>query len=135
MPVTVRPSLVIPDAELTERFTTSGGPGGQHANKAATRVELTWDIANSEVVSERDRAVLVDHFGEVLRVVVDDERSQLRNREIAHERMAGRIRTALTPAKPRRATKPTRGSQRRRVKAKRKRSQQKQLRRKPRADD
>ncbi len=135
MPVTVRPSLVIPDAELSERFTTSGGPGGQHANKAATRVELTWDIESSTVVSERDRATLIEHFGPIVRVVVDDERSQLRNREIAHDRLAGRIRTALTPAKPRRATKPTRGSKHRRVEAKRKNSQRKQLRQKPRLDD
>ena len=68
-------SLVIPDAELTEKFTASGGPGGQHANKAATRVELTWDLAQSDVVTEHQRNTLIDHFGPIVRIVVDDERS------------------------------------------------------------
>lgn len=135
MPVHVWNSLVIPDAELTEKFTASGGPGGQHANKAATRVELTWDLEQSDVVTEHQRNTLIDHFGPIVRIVVDDERSQLRNREIAEERLAGRVRTALTPVKKRRPTKPTRGSQRRRVDAKRKNSQRKQMRRKPKMDD
>lgn len=135
MPITVKPSLVIPDAELTERFSASGGPGGQHANKAATRVELTWALDESMVLTESQRRVLLDHFGPVVRIVVDDERSQLRNREIAEERLAGRIRTALTPEKPRRPTRPTRGSQRRRVEAKRQKSQTKRLRQRPRSDD
>lgn len=135
MAIAVKPSLVIPDAELTERFTASGGPGGQHANKAATRVELSWDIESSAVITERQRSTLTEHFGPVLRVVVDDERSQLRNRDIAEARLAGRVRTALTPVKSRRATKPSRGSQRRRVEKKRQNSQTKKLRQRPRMDD
>lgn len=135
MAIEVTHSLVIPDVELNERFTASGGPGGQHANKAATRVELTWDIEASTVVNERQRAMLTDHFGPILRIVVDDERSQLRNRDIAEARLAGRVRTALTPTKTRRATKPTRGSQRRRVEKKRQNSQNKKLRRRPGMDD
>jgi len=135
MVIAVKPSLVIPDAELTERFTASGGPGGQHANKAATRVELSWDIESSAVISERQRSTLTEHFGPVLRIVVDDERSQLRNRDIAEARLAGRVRTALTPVKSRRATKPSRGSQRRRVEKKRQNSQTKKLRQRPRMDD
>lgn len=135
MPVTVRPSLVIPDAELTEKFSASGGPGGQHANKAATRVELTWNVEESTVLSEHQRRVLTKHFGPVVRIVVDDERSQLRNRDIAEERLAARVRTALTPEKPRRPTKPTRGSQRRRVEQKRQKSRTKQLRQRPGRDD
>lgn len=135
VPVHVWKSLVIPDAELSERFTASGGPGGQHANKAATRVELRWDIVESDVVTEHQRKQLTDHFGPVARIVVDDERSQLRNRTIAEDRLAGRVRTVLTPVKKRRATKPTRGSQRRRVDSKRKNARQKQLRRKPGHDD
>ena len=135
MAIAVKPSLVIPDAELTERFTASGGPGGQHANKAATRVELSWDIESSTVITERQRSTLTEHFGPVLRVVVDDERSQLRNRDIAEARLAGRVRTALTPVKSRRATKPSRGSQRRRVEKKRQNSQTKKLRQRPRMDD
>ena len=136
MPIHVRSSFVIPDTELSERFTASGGPGGQHANKAATRVELIWDVENSVVITEQQRKTLVDHFGPLVRIVVDDdERSQIRNRSIAEDRLAGRVRTALTPVKTRRATRPTRGSQRRRVESKRKNSRQKQLRKKPRWDD
>lgn len=135
MAITINPSLVVPDAELQERFSASGGPGGQHANKAATRVELTWDLEASEVLGDHQQRVLIEHFGPVVRVVVDDERSQLRNREIAEERLAARVRTALTPEKPRRATKPTRGSQRRRVEKKRQKSRTKQLRQRPTRDD
>lgn len=135
MAIPVTAGLEIPDTELTEKFSSSGGPGGQHANKAATRVELSWNIAESEVLGSRQRTLLTEHFGPVLRVVVDDERSQLRNREIAEARLAGRVRTALTPVKSRRPTKPTRGSQRRRVEEKRQKSQTKKLRRRPSADD
>ncbi len=135
MPIVIAPFFTIPDYELSWRFTTSGGPGGQHANKAATRVELVWDIAESVVLTDRHRTLITNHFGDVVRVVVDDERSQLRNREIAEERLAGRVRSALTPVKKRRATKPTKGSQRRRVEAKRKNSKRKQLRQKPNWDE
>lgn len=135
MAIPVTAGLEIPDNELTEKFSSSGGPGGQHANKASTRVELTWDIAESAVVSDRQRSILTQHFGPLLRIVVDDERSQLRNREIAEARLAGRVRTALTPIKSRRPTKPTRGSQRRRVEQKRQKSQTKKLRKRPNADD
>ncbi len=135
MAIVIPPYFTIPDIELDERFTASGGPGGQHANKAATRVELSWDIGESVVITDHQRQTLTTHFGPILRVVVDDERSQLRNRAIAEERLAGRVRTALTPVKTRRATRPTRGSQRRRVESKRQNSQRKQLRRKPGMDD
>ena len=135
MAIAVKPSLVIPDAELTERFTASGGPGGQHANKAATRVELTWDIEKSLVLSDHQREILSDHFGPILRVVVDDERSQLRNRDIAEARLAGRVRTALTPVKSRRPTKPSKGAKRRRLDAKKQNSQNKKLRQRPTHDD
>ncbi len=135
MAITITPSLVIPDAELTEKFSASGGPGGQHANKAATRVELTWEVAESTILSDHQRQVLTNHFGPSIRIVVDDERSQLRNREIAEDRLAGRVRTALTPEKPRRATRPSRNSQRRRVEKKRQQSRTKQLRQRPKADD
>ena len=135
MPSVIAPHFTIPDHELTERFTASGGPGGQHANKAATRVELVWSIDDSVILTDDQRHKLVKHFGSVARIVVDDERSQLRNREIAEQRLAERVRTALTPVRKRRPTKPTRGSQRRRVDAKRKNSQRKQLRQRPNIDD
>ncbi len=127
----VRAGLVIPAAEIDERFSTSGGPGGQHANKAATRVELRFDIAGSPTLSDHQRHRLVERFGDEVRVVVDDERSQLRNRGIARERLAGRLRNALAPVRARRPTRPTKGSQTRRLRAKRQRGEIKQARRRP----
>lgn len=124
-------SLVIPAAELSERFLASGGPGGQHANKAATRVDLRFDVLGSPALTERQRELLVERIGPVVRVVVDDERSQARNRDLARQRLAGRIRNALVVDAPRRATKPTRGSKRRRLEAKRRRSELKAQRRRP----
>ena len=135
MPLDVRPGLSIPDAELEVRFTPSGGPGGQHANRSNTRVELTWDIESSAVLDDSTRARLVERPGETVRIVVDDERSQLRNREIAHDRLRGRLLSALHREKPRRKTKPSRSSQRKRVEGKRRRSQVKEQRRRPRLDD
>ena len=127
----VRPGLTIPAQEIDERFTTSGGPGGQHANKAATRVELRFDIAGSAALDDHQRRVLLAAFGDEVRVVVDDERSQVRNRGIARERLAGRLAKALVPQRPRRPTRPTLGSKRRRLDAKRQRSETKANRRRP----
>lgn len=125
----VQQGLVIPADELVESFSRSGGPGGQHANKVSTRVEIRFDIAGSKVLGERQRERLVAAFGPEVRVVVDEERSQIRNRMIARERLAGRIRSALAPVKTRRPTRRTRGSQIRRLEAKRRRGQLKAQRR------
>lgn len=133
--IQVRPGLVIPDAELSLRFTPSGGPGGQHANRSNTRVELTWDIEASEVLDDHTRAQLLAKLGPSVRIVVDDERSQTRNRDLAHERLRVRLQAALHRDKPRRKTRPSRSSQRRRVEGKRQRSQLKKQRRKPGRDD
>lgn len=127
----VQPGLVIPAVELTERFMPSGGPGGQHANRASTRVELSFDVTASTVLTEGRRRRLIDRVGEVVRVVVDEERSQARNRDIARRRLAGRIRNALVVEAPRRATRPTAGSRRRRMEDKKRRSELKQQRRRP----
>lgn len=123
--------LVIPEGELTERFMPSGGPGGQHANRASTRVELRFDVLSSPTLGESQRARLLEHLGSEVRVVVDDERSQSRNRELARERLAGRIRNALAVQPRRRPTRPTRGSKQRRLDAKRRRSELKAQRRRP----
>lgn len=131
----VRPGLAIPVSALDERFSTSGGPGGQHANRARTRVELRLDLTSCPELSEHQRSVLVERFGPELKVVVDEERSQLRNRSIARERMAARLRNALVPQRTRTATRATRGSQRRRLDAKRQRGEVKQQRRRPSRDD
>jgi len=127
----VRPGLVIPHGELEERFTTSGGPGGQHANRSRTRVELRLDLMTCPSLSEHQRDLLVARFGPDLRVVVDEERSQLRNRAIARERMAGRLRAALVQPRTRRPTRATRASQRRRLESKRRRGDIKSQRRRP----
>jgi ribosome-associated protein len=128
-------SVRIPQYELQETFSASGGPGGQHANKAATRVELTLDITTSSAFNDSERQRVIDKLGEVVRVVADDERSQLRNRSLAAERMASKLRGALHVQRRRRATKPTRGSQRRRLQAKSERSEVKQQRRRPSSDE
>jgi ribosome-associated protein len=131
----VTSTVRIPQYELQETFSASGGPGGQHANKAATRVELTLDITTSSAFNESERQRIIDKLGEVVRVVADDERSQLRNRTLAAERLAGKLRSALHVQRRRRATKPTRGSQRRRLQAKSERSEVKQQRRQPGRDE
>jgi ribosome-associated protein len=132
----VTDAVRIPRFELHESFTASGGPGGQHANKAATRVELTFDPATSSAFRhETQRARVVERLGSPIRVVVDDERSQMRNRAIAEERLIARLRDALRVRAARRATKPTRGSQRRRLESKAQRSEVKRQRRRPGADD
>lgn len=131
MPIKVNNLLTIPDAELEWRYTTSGGPGGQHANKSSTRVQLSWDIENAGSVGTTYRERLTAKLGSVARVDVDDYRSQLRNRDVAQERLAEKVRAALVQPRPRRPTKPTKGSQRRRVEGKRRKSHTKKLRKKP----
>ena len=135
MAIVIAPHFTVPDHELAWKFTTSGGPGGQHANKAATRVELTWNVEESLILTEAKRTRLLERVGPILRIVVDAERSQLRNREIAERRLAERVRGALATQKKRRPTKPTRGSKRRRVEDKRRRSHTKANRRRPSFDD
>lgn len=134
-PLVVRPGLEIPASELDERFSTSGGPGGQHANRSQTRVELRLDLTACSALSDHQRAVLVERFGTEIRVVVDEERSQLRNRSIARDRLAARLRMGLTPQRTRTATRPTKGSRRRRLESKRQRSDLKRHRRRPSTDD
>lgn len=125
----------IPRHELEVGFTASGGPGGQHANKAATRVEVVFDVEASGAFTDAQRARVVAKLGPIVRVVADDERSQLRNRALAEDRLAARLRDALHVPRRRRATKPTRGSQRRRVEAKKQRGETKRYRRPPSLDE
>lgn len=127
----IRPGRVVPAGELEERFMPSGGPGGQHANRSHTRVELRLDLTTTVAFSESERARLIERFGPMVAVVVDDERSQARNRSIARERLAGRIRTALAPIRTRVPTRPTKGSRTRRLEAKRRRGETKQQRQRP----
>jgi ribosome-associated protein len=121
----------IPLGEIDVSFSPSGGPGGQHANRSATRVELRFDVAASPSLGPRQRQRIVEALGDVVLVSVDDERSQLRNRTIAYERLATRLAAALHVDPPRRPTRPTRASKQRRVESKRRRSDVKSQRRRP----
>lgn len=133
LPVTA--SVRIPLSELDVSFTPSGGPGGQHANKTATRVELRFDVAGSAAFTDAQRERVISRLGPEVRVVADDQRSQLRNRALAEQRLVERLRAALHVDPPRRATRPTKASQRRRVAAKQQRSDVKRTRRRPSSDD
>ena len=133
--VRITRSLSIPTNELVWRFTGSGGPGGQHANTANTRVELIFDIATSPSLAEHQRALLLHRVGPTIRVVASDTRSQSRNRALALERLAERLAEAMRQTRPRRATAPTRASKKRRVEHKRVHSKVKQRRRRPDLDD
>ena len=116
-------------------FSPSGGPGGQHANRSHTRVELRLDLETSSAFGPVQRQRVIDRLGPELRVVVDEQRSQTRNRALAEQRLVERLREALHVDPPRRATKPTRTSQERRIASKQRRGQLKQTRRKPGAGD
>jgi ribosome-associated protein len=121
----------IPLDELEWRFTASGGPGGQHANTANTRAEVRFDIVGSPSLGPRQRARLLERLGPSVRVVASDERSQLRNRELALERLRSRLADALRIERERRPTAPSAGARRKRVESKRKRGEVKRLRRRP----
>ena len=131
----VTATVRIPRRELDVSFSTSGGPGGQHANKTATRVELRFDVAGSLAFSDAQRARVVARLGDEVRVVVDDARSQMRNRVLAEQRLVERLQSALHVERPRRPTRPSKASQRRRVAAKQRRGDVKRQRRRPGADD
>jgi ribosome-associated protein len=124
-------TCAIPPSELEWRFSASGGPGGQHVNTSNTRAEVRFDIANSPSLGPRQRERLLARLGPVIRVVASDTRSQSRNRDLALERLQGRLADALRVDRERRPTKPTRSSKAARVDSKRKRGEVKRLRRAP----
>lgn len=125
----VSSGLTIPMAELRWRFSRSGGPGGQHANTADTRVEVRFDVAGSPSLGPRQRTRLLDRLGPEVRVVAADSRSQARNRDLALERLAVRLAAALRTTAPRRATRPTKAAVERRLEAKRRQADRKAARR------
>ena len=128
MPLQVLPGLVVPDAELSWRFSRSSGPGGQSVNTSDSRAELTVDL--SRVLPVHLLARAAERGPTVLTTQSSDQRSQLQNRAVAGERMVELIRAAIAPPPaPRRATKPSRASKERRLEVKRQRSQLKLSRR------
>ncbi len=123
--------LSIPLAEVELRTSRSSGPGGQHANVTASRVEATFDVAGSPSLTEGQRQRLTQRLGPRVTAVAQDTRSQARNRALALERLSGRLAAALVVRRPRRRTAPTRASRERRVSTKRRRGETKRNRRRP----
>ncbi len=124
----------IPLAEIVLRASRSSGPGGQHANVTASRVEAVFDVLASPSLSETQRARLLDRVGPRVVAVAQDERSQSRNRELALTRLAGRLEQALSVPRHRRPTRPTGASRARRLADKRRAAQRKTERRPPSPD-
>ncbi len=130
-PLYVNEDVEIPGAELIVRTSRSAGPGGQHANVTESRVEVSFDIASSTTLPEWARARLLERLGPRVSASAQDERSQLRNREIARSRLAQRLRSALKRPPPRRPTRPGPAARERRLDSKRRQSQRKRERRPP----
>jgi ribosome-associated protein len=116
-------------SEIAFRFSRSSGPGGQHAQKSSTRVEALFDVEDSSGLTEAERKRVLTKLGPVVRAVAQDERSQLRNRELATERIVEQLREAVKVRRKRKATKPTAASQERRLDEKKRRGRTKRLRR------
>ena len=136
MDIPIGDAFVIPDAELQWTFTTTGGPGGQHANRSATGVELRWDIAASSAIDDEIRARIIENLSLRVRngvatVTAGESRSQWRNRQTARRRLAKRVEAGLRTRPPRTPTRPSRSAIHRRIGEKRRRSATKRLRRPP----
>jgi ribosome-associated protein len=134
-PMRVTRDVAIPLDEVVVRASRSSGPGGQHANVTASRIEASFDAAASPSLTDAQRARILARCGPVVRAVAQDARSQARNREIALERLRERLARALHVPRPRRATAPTRASRVRREQAKRRQAQRKRDRRRPGGDE
>ena len=127
--------VAVPLAEVELRTSRSSGPGGQHANVTASRVEAVFDIAASEALTEDQKRRVIGRVGPRLTAVAQDARSQSRNRELALERLRSRLAAALAVPRRRRPTKRTKASRRARMEAKRARAQRKRERRPPGPED
>jgi ribosome-associated protein len=121
----------LPLSEIELRASRSSGPGGQHANVTASRIEAVFDVEASQALDEEHKRRIRARLGPVVRAGAQDTRSQARNRELALERLASRLASALVVQRPRRATRPSRAARRRRLDAKRRRSEVKRARRRP----
>jgi ribosome-associated protein len=130
-PMVIRGRTAIPLREVKLRASRSSGPGGQHANVTASRVEASFDVDASEALSAAQKARIIGRLGPVVTAVAQDERSQTRNRELALERLRGRLAAALAVQRPRRATRPSASALARGRAAKQRRSERKSQRRPP----
>jgi ribosome-associated protein len=123
--------LSLPLAEIELRTSRSSGPGGQHANVTASRVEAVFDVEASNALSEKQRARLLDRLGPLVTAVAQDARGQSRNRELALERLAAKVAAGLRVRRKRRPTRPTMASRKRRLEQKRRKGERKRYRRRP----
>ena len=133
-PLRVGRGVAIPLAEIELRASRSSGPGGQHANVTASRIEAVFDVRASRALSEEQKRRVMARVGPRLTAVAQDSRSQTRNRELALERLRGRLAAALAVPRSRRATKPSRGAREQRLESKRRRGEVKRARRRPEPD-
>jgi ribosome-associated protein len=129
--IRVTRSVVVPRSEIELRTSRSSGPGGQHAQKSETRVEAVFDVEASSALSDAQKRRVVAKAGPVLRAIAQDERSQLRNKELAIERVVESLREALRVPRRRVPTKPSAASRKRRLEQKKRRGEVKRLRRQP----
>jgi len=127
--------VVIPLAEIEIRASRSGGPGGQHANVTASRVEAAFDVRASAALSPQLKDLIASRLGPRVTAVAQESRGQARNREVAIERLRRRLADAAMPRKQRRPTRPARSAREERLRAKRRRSERKRLRRRPTEED
>jgi len=125
------PGVWVPRSEVEVRTSRSGGPGGQHANVTASRVEAVFDVLGSQALDEEHKRRIAARLGPRVVAVAQDTRSQARNRELALERLRERLAAALVRRKPRHATRPSAAARRKRSEGKRRRSETKRLRRRP----
>ncbi|HYN52049.1 MAG TPA: alternative ribosome rescue aminoacyl-tRNA hydrolase ArfB [Thermoleophilaceae bacterium] len=133
-PLRIARDVELPLSEVELRASRSSGPGGQHANVTASRIEAVFDVEASQTLDEELKRRIRARLGPVVRATAQDTRSQARNRELALERLASRLASALVVQRPRQATKPSRTARRRRLEGKRRRSEVKRDRRRPDAD-
>jgi ribosome-associated protein len=131
----VNRELFVPLDEIELRASRSSGPGGQHANVTASRIEAVFDVEGSETLTEEQRELLLEKLGRRVTAVAQDARSQARNRELALERLRERLAGGLRRPRPRRATRPSRAARDRRLQEKRRTSERKERRRRPTGED
>ena len=133
MPITR--SVVLPLSHIEVRTSRSSGPGGQHANVTASRVEAILDVASTDALSDEQKRRVMARYGPRVVAIAQDTRSQSRNRELALERLRSRLAGALAVQRKRKPTRPSRAAKERRLDAKRRAGERKQGRRRPRSDD